>query len=264
MNSARRDMKPPALSRRAWLRLALFSIPPMVVADAAWVEPNGLKVRRLRLSQDKPAARFVHFTDLHHKGNRAMLDKLVRKINQLQPEFVCFTGDVVEEAAFLAEALEGLREIQAPLYGVPGNHDYWCGADFAAIGKAFAATGGGWLLDQAATPPGGRVQVVGASCRHPFSLAPKAGVRNVALIHYPAWVENLLPSRFDVVLAGHSHGGQVRLPWVGALVRPAGVDRYDLGRFDTPAGPLYVGAGIGWFYLNVRFCCRPEITLVEV
>ena len=119
-------------------------------------------------------------------------------------------------------------------------------------------------MDRAAAPSGGRVQVAGASCRHPFALAPKAGVRNVALIHYPSWVENLRPHRFDVVLAGHSHGGQVRLPWIGSLVRPYGVEGFDLGLFETPAGPLYVGAGIGWFYLNVRFLCRPEVTLVEV
>jgi predicted MPP superfamily phosphohydrolase len=48
------------------------------------------------------------------------------------------------------------------------------------------------------------------------------------------------------------------------LVRPYGVEGFDLGLFETPAGPLYVGAGIGWFYLNVRFLCRPEVTLVEV
>jgi predicted MPP superfamily phosphohydrolase len=66
------------------------------------------------------------------------------------------------------------------------------------------------------------------------------------------------------MLAGHSHGGQVRLPFYGALVIPFGVDDYELGRFDTPAGPLYVGAGIGTFYLDVRFNCRPELTLIEI
>ncbi|HOC01581.1 MAG TPA: metallophosphoesterase [Verrucomicrobiota bacterium] len=257
-------MKCRRLSRRGWIRLAVCSVPAVVVADAAVIEPRWIRVRRLRLGGNEPAARFVHFTDLHHKGNRSFLEAMVAKINRLEPEFVCFTGDIVEDVEFLAEALEGLREIKAPVYGVPGNHDYWCHADFDEIERALAATGGGWLLDRTAAPPGGRVQVAGASCRHPFALAPKAGVRNVALIHYPSWVENLRPHRFDVVLAGHSHGGQVRLPWIGPLVRPYGVEGFDLGLFQTPAGPLYVGAGIGWFYLNVRFLCRPEITLVEV
>jgi len=47
-------------------------------------------------------------------------------------------------------------------------------------------------------------------------------------------------------------------------VVPFGVGRYDLGLFRTAAGPLYVGAGLGWFYLNLRFNCRPEITVIEI
>lgn len=76
--------------------------------------------------------------------------------------------------------------------------------------------------------------------------------------------EPLAAYKFDVALAGHSHGGQVRLPFVGSLVVPFGVGRYDLGLFRTAAGPLYVGAGLGWFYLNLRFNCRPEITVIEI
>ena len=57
---------------------------------------------------------------------------------------------------------------------------------------------------------------------------------------------------------------QVRLPFLGAVLIPGGVRAYDLGLFQTAAGPLYVGAGVGWFYLNTRFNCRPEITLIEL
>lgn len=84
------------------------------------------------------------------------------------------------------------------------------------------------------------------------------------MIHYPLWIEKLGHDTFDVALAGHSHGGQVRLPFIGPLILPFGVGRYDLGLFRTSSGPLYVGSGLGWFYLNVRFRCRPEITVVEI
>ncbi|MBM3878351.1 MAG: hypothetical protein FJ387_01310 [Verrucomicrobia bacterium] len=254
----------PKLSRRAWMRAAFWSAPALALADALWLEPGWLKLRTLPLTRGPARTRFVHFTDLHHKGDTDLLQELVRAINRWAPEFVCFTGDLIEETEFLAEALEALREIQAPLYGVPGNHDYWCQADFAVIHRAFAATGGGWLLDQAALAPGGQVNLLGASCRRPFHLELRPALLNVALIHYPAWVVNLGSRRFDLVLAGHSHGGQVRLPLIGPLVLPTGVDSYDLGLYRTPAGPLYVGAGVGWFYLNVRFRCRPEVTLIEL
>jgi len=61
-----------------------------------------------------------------------------------------------------------------------------------------------------------------------------------------------------------SHGGQVRIPFYGPLMLPFGVNQYDLGLFQTPSGPLYVNAGIGYFHLNVRFNCRPEITVFEI
>jgi len=251
-------------NRRRFFRLALYGTPLLAAGDMVFVEPHWLKVGRLRLATGAPTARFVHFTDLHHKGDRDWLASVVERINALKPDFVCFTGDIIEEKEHLAEALELLQQIKAPLYGVPGNHDYWSHADFDEIGGAFATTGGAWLLDQSATVPGGSVVLHGLTCETSVVLPPQPGVKNVLLAHYPEWCEKVAPHRFDLMLAGHSHGGQVRLPFYGALVVPFGVGKYDLGRFNTPAGPLYVGSGIGYFYLNLRFLCRPEITLVEI
>jgi len=234
------------------------------VADAFLLEPRWLKVRRVRLPGASPTHRIVHFTDVHHKGDRAWLESMVRRINRLEPGFVCFTGDLVEEAKHLAEALEVLRGIKAPLYGVPGNHDYWSGVDFEVVAEAFAATGGKWLLDEQVLTRDGRVNMIGATCTKESGVEPRPGLKNLLLIHYPSWVERLAGVSFGLILAGHSHGGQVRLPWFGAMLVPGGVGSYDLGLFRTPVGPLYVGAGVGWFYLNARFNCRPEITLIEL
>lgn len=256
-------------NRRQLLKLGvsgLVGLPTLALADGALIEPGWLKVNHLRLAGENPVARFVHFTDLHHKGDRKWLSSVVQRINDLKPEFVCFSGDVIEESEFLPETLELLQQITVPLFGVPGNHDYWSKADFGKIAQAFAATGGAWLLDASVTAPGGKVLLHGLTCRRPESEAPppKPGIKNILLAHYPLWCEKLVPHRYDLMLAGHSHGGQVRIPFYGAIVIPFGVGRYDLGYFDSPVGPLYVGAGVGWFYANIRFRCRPEITLVEI
>jgi predicted MPP superfamily phosphohydrolase len=95
-------------------------------------------------------------------------------------------------------------------------------------------------------------------------MKPNLAMRNVFLMHYPAWVENLRTEKYDLMLAGHSHGGQVRVPFYGALMVPFGVGRYDLGMFRTASGPLYVNPGIGWFPVPIRFNCRPEITVFEM
>jgi len=114
-----------------------------------------------------------------------------------------------------AEALEILGGIKSPMYGVPGNHDYWSKAPFDGIARVFAATGGGWLLDGQQVTQDGKFSIIGATClgskQASIRIEPK--IRNIFLMHYPVWVENLAAEKFDLILAGHSHGGQVRLPF---------------------------------------------------
>jgi len=92
-------------------------------------------------------------------------------------------------------------------------------------------------------------------CKNPEST--------ILLIHYPAYV-NLLGQRYKLILAGHSHGGQVRIPFFGPLLMPQNVDKYDAGLFNTEAGKLYVNSGIGYTMIPVRFNCRPEITVLNL
>lgn len=258
-------MKVGRLNRRRFILGTLLAVPALAAADAGWVEPNCVRVRTIRLAQSQPTHRLVHFTDLHHKGDRIYLEKVVKKINAQSPDFVCFTGDLIEEAAHLPEALKILAEIKSPLFGVPGNHDYWSKIPFGEIRDCFASTGGAWLMDERAVLAQGKLILHGAACR---TLArplpqPAPAARNLLLMHYPAWADRL-EGRFDLILAGHSHGGQVRIPFWGAIHVPFDVEPYDLGLFQTKAGPLYVNPGIGWFYLPVRFNCRPEITVFEI
>ena len=261
-------MKLTRFNRRHFLQTlgAVCAGAPMTaLADARWLEPTWLKVRHLRIGDGPPSARLVHFTDLHYKGDRAYAESVVQTVNSFSPDLVCFTGDIMEESRFLPEALEILAGIQSPLFGVPGNHDYWSGASFADIGRCFAATGGAWLLDEQQAAAGGKINLVGITCLRPWEIPPplNPGAKTVLLMHYPAWIKQQA-GRFDLVLAGHSHGGQVRLPFYGAVALPYGVDEYDLGLFQTPSGPLYVNPGIGWFCFDLRFNCRPEVTVIEV
>ena len=260
-------MKAPCLSRRKFIAAAVLAAPGLVFADAKWVEPTWLKTNHLRIGVGQPAHRFLHFTDLHHKGDRPYLAAVVDHINSVAPDFVCFTGDIVEEERYLAETLELLSGISAPLFGVPGNHDYWSKVSFAPIHKCFNAGGGAWLLDEQRTIAGGKINLIGITCSHANQarLPLDPSKKNILLMHYPAWVKKLGDQKFNLMLAGHSHGGQVRIPFFGPVVVPFGVDEFDLGHYVTPAGPLYVNAGIGYIYgYNFRFNCRPEITVIEI
>jgi predicted MPP superfamily phosphohydrolase len=257
-------VKPRKMSRR-WFLAAVVSCPLLAVADAKWLEPGWVNVRRIRLNRGKPAHRFVHFTDVHHKGDVVYLESVVKKINALSPEFVCFTGDLIEKTKYLEEALRIFSQIKSPLYGVPGNHDYWSKAPFDSIASCFAATGGGWLVEEQRPTADGKFLIIGAACLNSRTtpIKPNPAIRNIFLMHYPAWLENLGSEKYDLIQAGHSHGGQVRIPFYGALMVPFGVGRYDLGMFRTASGSLYVNPGIGWFPIPIRFNCRPEITVFE-
>lgn len=248
------------ISRRQFLGLGALALPAVAGVDARWIEPTSLRVTNLKLN-GAGRARFVHFTDFHYKGDARFAAEVVRTINELGPDFVCFTGDLIEERAFVTEALGFVRQIRAPVYGIPGNHDYSSHAPFPEYAEAFAETGGGWLPALNVVLPKHDLEIVGMGITG-FDMRPAQTSRRLLLMHYPAMADRLGRERFDLILAGHSHGGQVRLPFVGALVLPPAVGRYDFGYYETPAGPMYVNAGIGTYVLPVRFNCRPELTLV--
>jgi predicted MPP superfamily phosphohydrolase len=132
------------------------------------------------------------------------------------------------------------------------------------MARTFDRQGGRWLMDDECDICHGQIHLTGSTCSKSKRPIPLPGRKNILLIHYPSWIEHVAPARFDLVLAGHSHGGQVRLPGFGPLLVPFGVGGFDMGMYETPAGPLYVNPGLGYFYLNFRFCCRPEITVFEI
>jgi predicted MPP superfamily phosphohydrolase len=268
------------------------------------IEPTWLAIKQIQITTD-PTIRLLHFSDLHYKGDRATLKKVVQKINSLSPDFSCFTGDIVEDAAYLPEALDILSGIQSHLYGVPGNHDYWSGSSFQSISACFKATGGDWLSDKTTVSaddrcifegvsslksniqrqasdfamPGKRFDNINIFPADPTDSPPTSlflteervstipsttSRKHILLSHYPAIVKELDGTAYDVLLSGHSHGGQVRIPFFGPLIVPYGVEGYDAGLYSTPSGPLHVSVGIGTFFLPVRFFCRPELTIIEI
>lgn len=251
------------ITRRRFMRTALYGTPIALAADAYCLEPGWLQVRKIQMTQSKPALRLLQFTDVHFKGDHAGLQLVVDRINSLTPDVVCFTGDIIEEQKWLEPALKIFAQIKAPMYGIPGNHDHWSHVDFGPIRECFSKTGGQWLMNERVDLPQFGINIIGVD-RMPALFPPAEGRKNIMLVHYPEWADKLGGFRYDLVLAGHTHGGQVRVPFYGALFLPFSSGRYELGQFNTPSGPLYVNPGIGNFYLDVRFNCRPELTVFEL
>ena len=249
------------ITRRRFLGLSALALPAALGADSAMLETTSLRVTKLE--HGPGTHHFIHFSDFHYKGDADYAAEVVRTINELAPDFVCFTGDLVEEARFGSEALTFIRQIRAPVYGTAGNHDFQSGLPFADFADSFAATGGAWLPDESAVLPEYDLELIGFGRRGVHAFAAPQASRQILLLHYPQ-VANGLGRRFDLILAGHSHGGQVRLPVLGAIILPKGVGDYEQGFYETPGGPLYVNAGIGTYRIPFRWNCRPELTLITI
>ena len=252
-----------SMTRRQFLKVGALAIPGVLGFDATFVEPIALRVRRFQLNPTGKC-RLVHFSDFHFKGNERYAAEVIRTINQLAPDFVCFTGDLVEQRHFASGALEFIRQIKAPVFGCPGNHEYSSGVNFRDYEKAFGATGGAWLADRNLVLDAHDLEIVGMGIVG-LKIVPRLPAsRRLLLIHYPLMADHLGDRRFDLILAGHSHGGQVRLPLWGSIIVPRGVGPYDLGHYETVGGPLYVNPGIGTYRLPFRFNCPPELTLITI
>jgi predicted MPP superfamily phosphohydrolase len=235
-----------------------------VVIYGVVIEPKWLKVSHLTLTK-QPVLRIVHLSDLHYRGNRGYLQRVVQLVNDQQPDLICFTGDFVVSARQLDGALEELANLFAPVYAVAGNWDYWSHADLSKAARVCERSGGELLDDETLVLPEFDLAISGARGQRTDWLEKPAAARHLLLVHYPHYAAKLAEHQlsFDLILAGHSHGGQVRLPLIGAIAVPYAVGRYDLGRYETPAGPLYVTSGIGTSAFPMRLNCRPEIVVID-
>lgn len=250
------------MTRRRFLTLALAAAPTAALANAVAVEPDYLKVTRLRLAGREVRHRFIHISDLHHRNDHSFTEKIINAVRREKPDFVCFTGDLIDSIHYLPGASEFIRSLDCPVFGIPGNHDHYCTQSFQAHERAFAATGGGWLVDRKMI--GDHLEIIGLDRYQPRRLPEKTEAFRLVLSHYPAQADLLTGGALSLVLAGHSHGGQVRVPFLGAVVLPEGVGLYDRGLFKAKAGLLHVSAGLGTSTIPIRFNCRPEMTVVEI
>ncbi|MBM3121416.1 MAG: metallophosphoesterase [Chloroflexi bacterium] len=299
------SIRPPAISRRGCLKAAGVAVSAVAaLGGAAWyaraLAPQRLEVTTHEipvpdLPPELDGLRLAHLTDLHASAIvppewiRAAVDRL----NELEPDVACLTGDFVYGSTVWADGCaEELARLKAPggLFAVLGNHDHWTGA--AAIAEALAQRGIRVLRDETLSLEVRRSQLQllgvddpGLSClgdaalwdglsrewaeagefvRQTLAEVP-AGVPTLLLVHNPDFMELLSGLAVDVALAGHTHGGQVALPFAGPLLLPSCFgDKYAAGWAASPGGPVYVNRGVGLIEPALRWNCPPEAALITL
>lgn len=279
--------------------LAMVGLGTLIIGAvfyAVCIEPNRIEIERVdvpiaHLSSELEGLTIVQLSDIHlgRWVGQERVRRAVQLANSLQPDLVVLTGDFVyrsaEHAASCAQGLSRLRSRNG-VYAVLGNHDLWEGADEVAeslrrVGievlrdgeVAIEANGVRlWLLG--VDDPGygftrgwGRDELESVWegglpwLRRALKALPPDEVK-ILLLHNPDFAR-VLPEGLDLILSGHSHGGQVRLPFLGPLF--TGVRReYASGLRQEGATWLYINRGIGVIFPPLRLFCRPEITLLRL
>lgn len=230
---------------------------------------------RVELAGLQRPLRMVHLSDLHGSNwdmPQVRLNRIMDQVNALHPDLVVVTGDfhaskIWDPPMRMDDAVQPLTRLKAPLgvWSVPGNHDdpYWIRWVMRRFGLKLLA---GDLVDL------GPIQIVGSDDlimgQRPVQGLRAAAARAqpgkplVALVHEPRlWT--MLPANVDLVLAGHTHGGQIQIfgwPQFKKLD-----SQYLRGRFRNPGGQqMLVSAGIGTSIVPVRLCTQGEIVVVEL
>lgn len=253
-------------------------------AYALWVEPRWLHVTRprihvRRLPAELEGLRIALLTDLHAGGGTplSLIRRAVRLAMRARPHLVALTGDfAADHAPSFRPVLDALRGLRAPLgvYAVPGNHDYAVGIE-QWHEQVRAHAGIIDLTNTALVRQVGSCRVCIAGVDDFYKGNPQMGALpppderdfTLLLAHSPDQAERARRARdrVDLVVSGHTHGGQVRLPGMGAVANSAEHEElYEQGLRRRPWTQVYTSRGVGTVHLPVRFLCRPEVAVLEL
>jgi predicted MPP superfamily phosphohydrolase len=266
------------VSRRRFLGLGLTGVTGALLADSLWYEPQALKVERHSLKPGSKGGkvRIVQVSDLHLSEFNSYFKEVARQVAQLQPDLILLTGDYLEEERNIWGVRNFLKELKAThgVFAIQGNWEYWSRLEGENLRRHFASTGVKLLINERADLEinGHALSIFGldypSSTDNLTQLQKEVDPQrfNILLSHVPAFAHEQLNKEINLILSGHTHGGQVRLPYLPPFYLPRYAGRFVAGfyRVSQHNIPLYVSRGVGTSVLPVRFLCRPEIGLFEI
>lgn len=264
--------------------IALSVIITACIAEGFFVEPYRIGVSEHFVSSDKipegGKIRIVHLSDFHIEAETSREKDLPDIVNSLEPDIIVLTGDFLNSDGGNPALLRLLSRLRAAhgMYAVYGN--------FKAIYNPAETLrkSGVFVLDDDApnvenrrradiTIRGIPVSIFGFHGYDEAEIGSEAARidhsrLNIVLFHKPDYIEDVADTGFDIYLCGHTHGGQVRLPFYGALVTLARHGKkYEMGEYRVGDTFMYVTRGVGVEGGNaprVRFLCPPEVAVIDV
>jgi predicted MPP superfamily phosphohydrolase len=271
---------------RIALALALLIILPCFVWGV-FIEPNRLIVRQQTIQVDNwpkelSGLRIAVIGDVHTGApfiNEQKLKRIVELTNQQNPDLIVLLGDYMSPNSWHSHRVEpevtagGLKDLKAPLgvYTILGNHDWWYNGE--KVRRAFEANGIRVLEEEVAEIKwkDKSFWLVGLADlmtrrQHVDETIAKvpAGSTVIALAHNPD-IFPRLPQTVPLLLAAHTHGGQVKIPLIGTPIVPSRFgSKYTAGHVFENGHHMFVTTGIGTSILPVRFRVPPEIVILTI
>lgn len=262
--------------------LLVLAILLLFVVWARFVSTGGLIIKEYSIIDEKIPYNFhgmkiIHFSDLHFGRtiDNAYVKKLVKTINDYKPELIIFTGDLFDKDILLKdEEVLNVGNILSQLnpvigsFAVKGNHDY----EKDYFDKAMEVAGFNVLLNATEfiyykdiTP----LKIIGlpSLIKEKYTYeetSEEEELYTILLAHEPDIIDEYSHLNINLMLSGHSHGGQIRLPFIGAVITPIGAKNYYDAYYKLKTTDLYISSGLGTSELDFRFLNKPSINLYRM
>lgn len=266
------------LSRRNIIRAAV-GVGGCAALDALVFEPNWLEVTRHDVAVPGLPRHLVgftiaHITDAHLTVLGAVEDAIARAVHKEDVQLVTLTGDIIDAVRrlpLLEEFCWGLRGDKRAIVATLGNWEHWSSIPLNDLHASYARAGAQLLVNDFRILPYG-VQVsatdddTGGAVDFQQTLGNITADAKILLTHSPGLLDSI-PRHvgpFAVTLAGHTHGGQIRLGSGLVPYVPPGSGRFVGGWYQLPVGPAYVSRGTGTSIVPARFACRPELPIYRL
>lgn len=278
------------MKHKKTLQISIVVVAVLLVIWLIWGNIT-VGVTRYTLASNRLPNAFDHYkivvvSDLHNAEFGEHNDVLVDLVKQEKPDMIALTGDLVDSQKTnmeIAQALVQQLVTIAPCCYVTGNHEAWLGESYQALEKILQEESAVVLHDAVIQlKKGGQaIQIAGLddpdftdrdSSIQQSMLETKLERLNlgseycVLLSHRPEAFEAYLNQKVDLVLSGHAHGGQFRVPFVGGMIAPnqGFFPKYDAGMYTQDNTTMIVSRGVGNSIIPVRVNNRPEIVSIEL
>jgi hypothetical protein len=257
-----------------------------------YLQNNVISITEVKITSSKIPSSFkgykiLQISDLHNKKFGDNQDVLIQKVKSINPDIIAITGDLIDSKSYDAEmSMQVIRELvkEYPVYFVTGNHEKWSGK-YNSLEKKLKKQHVTVLRNEHVIIQKGGHEINLLGIDDPEfntgdidegSIVKDAIVKakietqpdryNVLLSHRPEFLEEYAEEKVDLVLSGHAHGGQVRLPFIGGLVAPnQGIlPKYTAGLYEQQNTSMMVSRGLGNSIIPQRVFNRPEIVVVQL